>query len=428
MPLAFFLLPLTFNFSFLYGFLNFSYSIAAFLVVAGLLMRWEGRLSWSRALALASILVLVFFTHLVGYLEAALLAACILGAACMLGDRRLVASARAAIALVPGAVLTLAFITLTQSGQVSTLGDPVSRLEVLLSLTWGVAAYDRLERLPCVATAVALWVLVLIAAVRSRWSWIRCPVPVGLAVFVVLSSVVALFAPGESQSGGSYASQRLVLFPVLGAVLWLAYTPLPRRALFVGATVAGLSALALATVRYDELRAIETALQDLRALESCFTPGSTVIQANLTQGRFGSLGRLDPLSAEVGRLAAVRDGFDLGNVDWKVPFGLLRFRKETNPFAYLVRPGARVEDAPPPLDIEGFERRTGILVDYVVLFGRSVPAGSVQKQPKEKSPDLVAFELGKFESVLTERYALVKVSPLGLWELNRPGFSGELRV
>ncbi len=116
MLLTLFVLPLTFNLSFLWGFLNFSYSIAAFLVVAGLLMRWEGRLSWSRALALASILVLVFFTHLVGYLEAALLAVCILGAACMLGDRRLVASARAAIALAPGAALTLAFIVLDPLG------------------------------------------------------------------------------------------------------------------------------------------------------------------------------------------------------------------------------------------------------------------------------------------------------------------------
>ncbi len=119
----------------------------------------------------------------------------------------------------------------------------------------------------------------------------------------------------------------------------------------------------------------------------------------------------------MGRLAAARDGFDLGDIDWAVPFGLLRFREETNPYTHLVRPASWIEDAPPPLDLEGFERCTGILVDYVVLFGRSVPAGSVQRQAKGKSPDLVAFESGKFESVLTERYALVKVSPLGLWEL-----------
>ena len=86
-PLAFLVLALTFNVPFLWGFLNFSYSIVGFLVVGGLLLRWQGQLDSRRTALLAFALVLVFFTHLVGYLEAGLLAACMLCAASLASER-----------------------------------------------------------------------------------------------------------------------------------------------------------------------------------------------------------------------------------------------------------------------------------------------------------------------------------------------------
>lgn len=423
MLLGFLVLPLTFNLPFLWGFLNFSYSIAGFIFVAGLLMRWDGQLNSGRMMMLASAMVLVFFTHLVGYLEAGLLAGCILAAACILNDRPLMALTRAAIALSPAAILTLLFLLLTRSEPMSVAFDLTAKLTALknlVSLTTGIATYDQLERVPCVATAFALWIMVLIAAVRGRSSWIRRPAPLGLAVFVLLSSVVALFAPDGMGSGGTLGSIRYALFPVLGAILWLAYQPLPSRVLLAGATVAVLSASSLATIRYDELRAIEVALQDLRALEPSILRNSTVVQANIRQVKFGSLARPSSLAAETGRLAAARDAFDLSNVDWSVPFGLLQFRKETNPYTHLVRPGKGfflIESAPPPFDFQRFERRTGMRADYVVVFGRVLPVGAVETSPRKKSPELIVSELNSFESSLNGSYVRVTTSPLGIWEL-----------
>ena len=342
MLLSFFALPLTFNLPFMWGFLNFSYSIAGFLVVAGLLIRWDGRLDLGRMMMLSSTLILVFYTHLVGFLEAGLLAVCILGGACILTDRPSAALMRAAIALAPAGVLTLGFVMSTHSEPVPVSIDLKTKLTSLInlfSLTTGISTYDRFERVPCIVTGFALWSLVLIAAMRGRWSWIRHPAPLGFAAFVLLSSIVTLFAPEKIESGGTLGSIRYALFPILGAVLWLANVPLPSRLLLVGATVASLSAFSLATIRYDELRATEVALQDLRSLESCLSPGATVVQANVRRVGFGSLARPSSLAAETGRLAAVRDAIDLGNIDWAVPFGLLQFRKEANPNTHLVLPG-----------------------------------------------------------------------------------------
>ncbi|HMS84409.1 MAG TPA: hypothetical protein PKD12_12220 [Nitrospira sp.] len=423
MLLSFFVLPLTFNLPFLWGFLNFSYSIAGFLFVAGLLMRWDGQLDSDRMKMLALALVLVFFTHLVGYLEAGLLSVCMLGAACILSDRPLAALTRAAMALSPAAVLTLVFLILTGSEPTSVSFDLAAKLAALkglISLTTSVATYDRLERVPCVATGIALWILLLMAAMRGQWSWIYRPAPLGLAAFVFLSSVVAVFAPSGMGTGGTLGSIRYALFPILGAILWLAYQPLPPRIVLIGATVACLAALSLASIRHDELRAIEIALQDLRNLESCVSPDSTVVQANLRTVKFGSLARPSSLVAETGRLTAARKALDLSNVDWSVPFGLLRFREETNPYTHLVRPGKgffRIESVPPPLDLEGYEHHTNILVDYIVVFGRTLPTGAIEIQPPEQSADLVALELNRFESTLNQHYVRVRTSSLGIWEL-----------
>lgn len=433
MLLGFFVLPLTFNLPFLWGFLNFSYSIAGFLFIAGLLMRWEGRLDSRRMIILGMAMVLVFFTHLVGYLEASLLAVCILGAACILNGKPLATITRSAIALAPAAVLTLVFLKLTHSEPMSVSFDPAAKLTALiglLSLTTGVPAYDRFEYVPCTATGLALWVLVLMAMARDQGSWIRRPVPLGLAAFILLSSIVAVFAPDGMGSGGTLGSIRYVLFPILGAVLWLAYQPLPSHVLLVGAAVAALSALSLAALRHDELRATEVVLQDLRTLEPYVSPGATVIQANVRRVRFGTLALPTSLSAETGRVTVTRRAFDLGNVDWSVPFGLLRFRKETTPYIHLVYPGKgffMIEHAPPPLNFEGFERHTGIQVDYVVVFGRVLPHGSVESLSLRKSPEVIAFESSRFESSLNDRYDRVKTSPLGIWELwrRRPSSTNE---
>jgi hypothetical protein len=109
------------------------------------------------------------------------------------------------MALIPATILTLVFLVLTRSKPISVSFDlraKVVALKGLVSLTAGVAAYDQLERVLCVATGLAFWILVLIAAIRGRSSWITRPVPLGLATFILLSSVVTLFAPDGMGRGG----------------------------------------------------------------------------------------------------------------------------------------------------------------------------------------------------------------------------------
>src|SRR5207244_12562489 len=70
-----------------------------------------------------------------------------------------------------------------------------------------------------------------------------------------LVGVVAYFSAPESiGSGGSLISERLVLFPVFGVVLWLAAQPLGRRVMLAGGMAATMVAVALMALRLPAYR------------------------------------------------------------------------------------------------------------------------------------------------------------------------------
>ncbi len=200
--LAFFALPLTFSFTFLYGFLNFSYSVVVFLLVAGVVLRSGRDPSPALSVGLSALMLVAFFTHLIGFLEAALLL--LLIATCRIAFDRTTLRAQTrhvAVALVPSAVLTLWFVLTSDSTGIAVWGNPPRKLAGILSLEWALASYDRLEWIFCVLAAGALALLALLALRRARFVAVGDPVSAALVLFVVVATTVAVFSPEEVESG-----------------------------------------------------------------------------------------------------------------------------------------------------------------------------------------------------------------------------------
>jgi hypothetical protein len=405
--LAFFALPLTFTFTFLYGFLNYSYSVVLFLVVAGVVLRLPARPSARQSIALAALLCATYLTHLVGFLESALLV--VLISVTLVAFERPLARAQArhlAIALAPSAALALWFVATSESAEATVWGEPLRKLAGIVTLDWALATFDDLEWVFCLLLAGTLWLLGLIALRRALTEGIRDPISVALLGFVAVSLVVATFSPEAVASGGSYLSQRLALFPALGGLLWLSRQRLTQREFGLGAVVAVVAAGGLVAARDAELRELERIARDLAPVAACFPERQTVVQAALARPRAGSLDRLRPLTAETGRLTARTDGLDLGNIDWAVPFSVLHYRDATNPYTHLVDEGRFVEQVPPPLDFERYERRTGVPVDAVLVFGR-------------RAADEATLTSGRYEAFdaqLRDMFDRVQTSPGGWWE------------
>jgi hypothetical protein len=225
-------------------------------------------------------------------------------------------------------------------------------------------------------------------------------------LFTVLLGVIELLAPEAVGSGGSFLTQRLALFPAYGALMWLGRQHLRRGELIVAATVAVVAAVGLGAVRHDELRHIELVAADQAAIVNCVPRGATIVQSNLADVTFGSAGRIDALTSETGRLAAERDGIDLANYNWEVPFLLQRFRPETNPYTYLAV-GRRFHRVPPVLKFAEFERATRNSVDVVVLWARPRMTDAARRSSTWR----------RFDRSLRTRYRRTARSPLGWWEV-----------
>jgi hypothetical protein len=405
--LALFALPLTFSLSFLWGFLSFSFSVVAFLVVAGFTLRTDPNMPPRRILGLAALLVVAFFTHLVGYAAAAIFVAVVFATrAVLMPTLRLAILVRGAVVLVPSALLTLAFVASSGSASATSWGDPLRRLAGMLTLRSGLVTYERVEIVFSLVVAAVLWILVVGALLRRQWAQGHDPDGLGIGLFVILIAFLGIIAPQSVASGGGILWQRLVVFPVFGALLWLSRQRLPRSHVITCAGAAALAALGLAVVRYDDLRHMERITNDLMAIAPCVDVHSTIVQGNLAYVPRGS-SPFDPHSGEAGRLAVARDGIDLGNLDWDPPFSLQRFRDETSAYKHLVRPGAGFEDVPPPFDFDNYERTTGTRVDFVLLWGRPDMTAEVATSQ--------AFR--RFDRDFEAKYRFVARSPESWWEL-----------
>ena len=405
--LACFAVPMTFSYTLLTGFFNFSYSIVAFLLTAGFLLRSPLRMSLGRSVTLGLLLLLTFFSHLVGYAVAGLLVVLVLGMRALLHrDVRAINLRMGLVALVPSGALAVAYVVSSSSADATSWGSPLRTLLGALALEWGIVTFDGVEAIFSLAAAVALGALVLAAALARRpWSE-RDPDVLAVGLFTLAVTLIAAFAPDTVGSGGAFITQRLVLFPVFGALLWLASQELPKPAVVGAASVALAAAAGLALVRYDELRRLEGIAQELKPLTACVADGSTMVQGNLARVDLGP-SRSDPLTSETGKIAADTDGLDLGNADYLVAQWVQRYAHDTSPEIHLFVPGFFVHSVPPPFKLAAYERATGAPVDYVILSGRP----GMSRETAESS------DWRRFNRTLEDRYRLVVRSSAAWWEL-----------
>ena len=434
--LAFLAFPLTFSHSFNYGFYNFSYSLILFLLVAGYTLRHRRDMNGKRAAVLAGLLVLTYFTHIVGFLEAVLFVIIVLcvdwvvnaherGSNWRLRPRRLLLSA---VVLVPSALLA-AWFFLGTSSAVPSGYESTSRVRMvaeLIALGWGVTSYGRFEVLWTLLVAVVLGVLLVAVARGRERPLLMLRTTDAPFLFAIIATLAFVVAPFQVASGGSFITQRLALFPVYGAILWIAAHPLPRSLLVSAAAVGLVAAAGLGVMRLPTDRQLDSVVTDFMSVEPCLAPNSTMIQGNMavalpgerhyvegntraTSGIRGGDIRLDPVTNETGLLAADLHGIDLGSPEGSVPFYLLRFRSELDPRKHLVVRNGYIEGIPPPLDLLGYQRRTPGRVDYILLFGPS-------RADRETLGSPIWAALRK---QLNTGYRLVAVSPHGwlqAWE------------
>jgi hypothetical protein len=350
--LAFLAFPFVFNYTFQFGFYNFSLSLALFPCVLGLWWRCRDRPASLRyAVGINLLLGLCWFAHVLSF-GLALLAIAVLWLATLRRDtwrRHLLHVA----VLAPQAVLPVWYFA-RQGGEVLPSYWPFGRQLRYFAGLGAIPVFGAAQAWLAGLLAVAFLALLLLTL---REEGLRRP-PATERAFLLLAAVFTLlyFASPEGISGGTILKPRLCLYPYLILIPWLAPGGGARaRRLGVAALVLA-ALLDLGAVIHGYVRLSARMAEYLAGLEGV-APNTRVLP--LLFARRAVDARVDVLSHAMSYKA-----LELGLIDWDnyeatYPFFPTEFRASAPP-----PPIVDVESRPGHLRAAVWSRRA----DYIYTW------------------------------------------------------------
>jgi hypothetical protein len=322
--LAVLALPFTFNFLLNMGFYNFSVSLVAFFVALGWWLRHRERFGPWAALVFSVLAMWVYFCHPVTLV--ALLATA--GAAAM-GRRNPRDLAWLALASLPAAAMTFSY-----AGEVGgyrgwlPFGDRLWRLATLNALVSIDSRTDLLAAFLAVALAGVAFRLL-----RRR----HRETGLGLAILALI--LLALAAP-QAVGVGNFITDRLVLFPYLVLIPWLAsFEHGPRTRLGLEVLGAGV-ALAMLAFLVPRWREANLYLAEMSPALEQVEPGSTYLPLAFSWSGEAPDGgpvvhRIYPFLHAGDHVSARRAVANLNLFAAGTDAFPIRYRKERDPFKHL---------------------------------------------------------------------------------------------
>jgi hypothetical protein len=410
------------------GFYNFCGSLALFFILIGYWLQNRERFGVVRAVVLAALALLTYFCHLVAVAAAGVVIA-VLSLAWT--GRDLLAQRRAGrydlrtlgraflsravlpfVAFLPAVVLGVWFTGRRGATPPAPQPpEPLYRQALELLQLQGLVCYDKLEGL--VSMALAAVFLIVSAALLFRALAARKAPEGGAFLLVVAAFLVVYFAAPDELAGGSILKLRLSLLPYFGLLLWLAAQP-PAAWLRTTALSAGAAAtVLLLLLHWNSYATLNGLLDEYASAAPAIRSQETVLPVSFSHTGRDADGRnltvyVGAFRHAGGYLAAEREAASLLNYEAALGYFPLRYRPEVNPFVYLdAAPKAAhggLEEAPPRVDIAGYEERTGVRVDCVLLWDLR----DADRTKKETQDVLKQLE-GRFERAYVSPRGLVQV-------------------
>jgi len=375
------------------GFYNFCYGLALFLLAFGYWMRRRDQILWPHAIALAGFGVTVYFSHIFCFLMVAFFIGVM--AICYSLDE-LTSQTRSPqrewlpllkrivvpeLALMPCLFMALIFLRGAHGENFPRGSSFWERLSLYRGLFVLVNTRSRLDTLFLVL--FALFLAGSICSLGICRIKLRKTIPTdGLLAISAVCTAMYVVMP-DSLFGGSFVSERLALFALCAALLWVAcqeWNSFHRKV----ATWAAVLVVSLSLISEVQWRARLSPLFDAFDLaSSVIQPGSTVL----------SVCYCDPLDSAVPVLSIVRPWVlvHAGGLSALPSRSVLLYNYEAigNTFPIEYQPQANFYEAmplasfktlvsnmsrsPQLIDLNDFEHRASKRIDYVLLWGGGDP-------------------------------------------------------
>lgn len=371
--------PFIYNYLLHSGYYNFSISLPlVFLTIGYWWRRRDREADWKGWVVVNLLLVLLYACNI---LSQGIALASVLGLAAIHYRRRIGRTLRLAAALIPACVLPAYYIAVERGepgGRIGA-GSLASYLATIGSLT----SFDSRERYVGAALAIAFAVLIgysLAARMRIGRSGPRQGfVPSDGFLFLAAALLLLYFLAPTRAFGGGTITYRLVLYPFLMVLPWLA-AGMPRALKGAAGTVAVGVALVHLGFTMHSYQVLNRGLAEYTSATSLVEKNSTILPISFDhKGESARVG----VYRHAGSYYCVAGGaIDLANYEGDKSYFPLRYKASLNPWSII----GSLEGVRGTIRPDKYPRR----VDYILLW--SVPAGFAAQAWLEADYDLIYAE------------------------------------
>jgi hypothetical protein len=369
-------LPLVYNMHLYWGFYSFCLSLVFYLFLLGYVLRSERIWTIRHLFLLASLAMLLYLSHGLGFLFG-LMAAAMLAVA---GEHqfftsRLREGLRVGLAFLPGIFLLAIYLGSPGAREGSLTEWPRLRYAASTLATMApIAPFGGIERVLAGLYAIGLYGLVALRVLQVGRNSRRPEL-----LLLALLGGAAVFALPVTTSGGTMVTPRLVYFPAFALSAWLAANSIPRQWAVVIAALSVAVAVGFQLNRLSLYRAYDRDLTQLTAsLRDQLRPGGVYVEYTAdTLGPLTNAGRLS--SPDLSPSALCFFGVSTHNIilsNYEAHQGHfpLLFRRERDPFRLYFREGKLQ-----PAAIE--QGATGSAVDGIIGWCNSNGKGMCESTP-----------------------------------------------
>jgi hypothetical protein len=376
------LLPVGSGYFFLLGFWDFLLSLVGVLVVAGYWLRHHDDAGRAKYAVVGALLLVTSLLHpsgvIVGVPLVVLVA--VFDAFAARSRTAVVGIALTLFACVP-AFVPAVLVAANASGR--TPRPPLSTsLRGLFGLVSVVRVlYNRTEAGLTILLIVTLGALVVAAAMQRLRSRALAS-PDAVLVVAVACGIGSLLAPGAT-GGAEILNARLAVFAVVMLIIWLGAQEFTSWIRIGAVAVSAVLAIGLVAVRIPTYHHLDRDLREIASVGNTMVPGRTfvlVLGRDTTEvDRLESEMRTDSLRSAGEYFAAEHKLVGLDNYEGRYGYFPYQFVASRDPIRQLfLATDPRAFTRHPQLDLSGYTRRTGGVVDYVAVLGPPDPGLAAQ--------------------------------------------------
>jgi len=375
--------PFLYHFTFQLGFYNFSFSILFFLLGVRYWMKHQSAFSCKKLLIFAFLLLLLYFTHPVGYIYSLAAIVLFLITAFFItlsnhwkqllpilreySDRSLMVL----LALLPSLVLLLEYFYRKGLHSISNPQALNGLYHDFFALTSLVLLNDR--EVPWAIATSGLFGLIFIYAIIQKIR-LKSFSESDAFFLLFLMALSTYFKQPTAIAGGIIFTVRLQLLPYLMLIPWFSTLNFDvRLKKFIVASVCVIFTT-LIMLRIPEYQKIGKAVKEYVSVAPYIEDRSTVLPLSFCH--FGKTDRGEIIANKIALFLHAADYIGtqrslilLGNYEGNTDIFPIIWRQDKNPFIYISSSANEgIENQPPSVDFATYSQRTGGTVDYVITW------------------------------------------------------------